>query len=98
MNTKTNKDEIGHYESVVAVIRTHDFEKRTLVSIELENDYEYGKLLTFQNVLDECRNNGYTGKGTVLLICESFLDGKIYRYGNYGDDKWYEVGTMVGFA
>jgi len=40
----------------------------------------------------------YDGKETILLIAEEHLYGKIYRYGNYNDDKWYEVGEMKGFA
>ena len=65
--------------------------------IHIMQEYEFDELMTFGDILEKCIENGYVG-GTILLITESYLDGTIYRYGNYGDDLWYEVGNMVGFA
>lgn len=65
--------------------------------IHIMQDFEYDEPLTFGDILEKCRESGYT-VGTILLIAESYLSGTIYRYGNYGDDLWYEVGSMVGFA
>ena len=65
--------------------------------IHIMQGFEYDKPMTFGDILEKCIENGYEG-GTILLITESHLDGTIYRYGNYGDDLWYEVGNMVGFA
>lgn len=65
--------------------------------IHIMQDFEYDEPLTFGDILEKCRDIGYE-VGTILLITESYLDGAIYRYGNYGDDLWYEVGNMVGFA
>lgn len=65
--------------------------------INIMQDFEFDEPMTFGDILEKCIENGYEG-GTILLITESYLDGTIYRYGNYGDDLWYEVGNMVGFA
>lgn len=65
--------------------------------IHIVQVFEYDEPMTFGDILGKCIDNGYE-VGTILLITESHLDGTIYRYGNYGDDLWYEVGNMVGFA
>lgn len=37
--------------------------------------------------------------GVILIVCESFLEGIIYRYGNYANCKDFEIaGRMHGFA
>lgn len=36
-------------------------------------------------------------EGTILLITEFPLSGKIYQYGNYGD-FWAKYGTTKGYA
>lgn len=33
-----------------------------------------------------------------MVIAESPLDGAIYRFNNYGENEWYKVGTMCGYA
>ena len=54
--------------------------------------------------LDDCMKIAkekleYTGYGILLVITESFLNGKIYRYGNYTDtEEWEVAGEMHGFA
>lgn len=35
---------------------------------------------------------------TMLVIIETALSGKVYRYNNYSDKCWYECGTTEGFA
>lgn len=96
MNKKTNFEDIGFYESVTVVLKWYTTDGHT-IAFELDNDFENGKGLKFGDVLKEARKRGYQG-GTILLILESFLDGILYRYGNYQDDFWYEVGKMQGFA
>jgi hypothetical protein len=58
---------------------------------------EFDKPITFGDILSRCKECGYS-KGTILLIAESATEGAIYRYGNYADEYWYEVGEMKGFA
>lgn len=33
-----------------------------------------------------------------MLICESPLSGKIFRFNNYGDGNWYKIGETCGYA
>ena len=66
---------------------------------DLEPDYENNCLrgLTLNDCLEEAKKRGYT-KGTITVLSESYLQGQIYRYGNYDDDNWYLVGKLAGFA
>lgn len=42
---------------------------------------------------------GYKDDGVILIICESYSKGIIYRYGNYANCKGFEIaGKMHGFA
>lgn len=34
----------------------------------------------------------------IRVISDSSLEGKIYEYGNYNDDKWYLYGITKGYA
>lgn len=34
----------------------------------------------------------------LIVVYESFLGGSVYRLDNYVDGKWYEVGSLAGFA
>lgn len=34
----------------------------------------------------------------IRVISDSCLEGKIYEYGNYNDDKWYLYGITKGYA
>lgn len=50
--------------------------------------------------LDEIRQQvqkQYEMCGIILVMTESYLEGVIYRYGNYGD-FWVEIGNMSGYA
>ena len=52
---------------------------------------------TFDELLIVAKENGYTDGDTILVIAESPLNGKIYRYGNYGP-FWVETGETRGYA
>lgn len=99
MTTKTNFEPIGFYESVIAIAKNYlENGDVDIITCRLENNYEFEDCLKFNDVLKCCKFHGYKN-GTILLILESYLDGKIYRYGNYKDDElWHEVGSMIGFA
>ena len=66
---------------------------------DIEPDYENNcmKGLTLNDCLRIAKENGYK-RGTIMVLSESYLDGDVYRYGNYQDDEWYEIGKLVGFA
>ena len=57
------------------------------------------KPLTLNKCLKIARKKlGYTD-GVMIILCESFLKGIIYRYGNRVDCKGFEIaGIMNGFA
>lgn len=66
---------------------------------DIEPDYENNcmKGLTLEDCFVKAKRNGYIG-GTILVLSESYLDGDVYRYNNYGDNEWYHVGKLAGFA
>ena len=35
---------------------------------------------------------------SLIVIIEDWTSGKVYRYNNYNDKSWYEVGATEGFA
>lgn len=57
------------------------------------------KAITLNDCLKIAKKElGYTD-GVMIILCESFLDGIIYRYGNHIDSKDFEIaGKMHGFA
>ena len=64
--------------------------------INLFNDVERN-CLTLNDCLNKAKENGYKD-GIITVLSESYLDGEVYRYGNYLDNEWYEVGKLAGFA
>lgn len=36
--------------------------------------------------------------GRLIVVYETYLDGAVYRLGNYTDGKWYKIGELYGFA
>lgn len=51
---------------------------------------------TFAEVFHVAVDNGYS-EGTIIVIAESPLEGKVFQYGNYGD-FWVEHGHTRGYA
>lgn len=66
-------------------------------SIEPDYDNNCFKGITLKDCLEKAKKNGYKG-GVITVLSESYLSGTVYRYGNYNDNEWYTVGTLVGFA
>ena len=82
---------------------THILIEDTCKCCELLQGYEFDDYKTLDECLEIAKKKlGYDGYGIILVIDESYLDGFIYRYGNYPDDKyrdkWQIVGIMEGFA
>lgn len=65
----------------------------------IEPDYDNNCLrgFTLNDCLEEAKKKGYK-KGTITVLSESYLQGQVYRYGNYADGEWYLIGKLAGFA
>ena len=97
MGFKTHFDKIGYFESVLVICKDYLDANTKVIIFTLDNDFENGTELKFGDVYSEALKRGFK-QGTILLILESFLNGEIYRYGNYRQDEWALVGNMYGFA
>lgn len=40
----------------------------------------------------------FPDNGCLTVLAESPLEGHIYRYNNYGNKEWLEIGTTCGYA
>lgn len=65
------------------------------ITKHISAEYEDG--LTFINALELAEGYGYE-KGVIIMICEDEMSGTVYKYGNYDDGLWYQVGTTCGYA
>jgi hypothetical protein len=52
---------------------------------------------TFISLNDCLKEIGYNGFGVVVVIIDYYMQGKVYMYGNYGED-WYEYGETRGYV
>ena len=41
---------------------------------------------------------GYCGLGCVTVIMDDFQSGRVFHFGNYDNENWYEYGLTWGFA
>ena len=93
----TNDDIIRWFSIVMVIVESKD-------KLQVYKDYvdEYdadcdGKWNTLGKI---CQNLGISIKDSeiITVICERGLDGEIWQYGNYGDNKWYYHGDTRGYA
>lgn len=82
------------YEEIITIVLNR---KKTIEIMQMDETFENDTMITLDKCLEIAKEEGYTN-GTILVIAESYLDGKIYRYNNYSEGEWCEVGTMAGFA
>ena len=82
------EDRIGYADGIKIIFA----DKCVGVFLGNERHLDY----TFGEVMEDAKRNGYKD-GTILLITETPLSGKIYLYGNYGE-FWVEHGTTMGYA
>lgn len=55
-------------------------------------DLGYDKVLSLSSIHNQFPENG------VMVIHEKPLGGAIYRFGNYDDTTWHQIGAMDGYA
>ena len=53
-------------------------------------------MLNLQDIYEQVRKKH--GESLILAIVEYPTSGYIYRYRNYSDKKWMQVGKMDGYA
>ena len=59
-----------------------------------EETPELGGFVTLEDIQKQLEDK----YSSFIVIQESPLSGKIYRFNNYGKKVWYEVGNMCGYA
>ena len=90
-------DESKVLDEIITIIYNED--KVIKIFNDLEPNYEKGIMegITLADCLKKAKDNGYTN-GTIMVLSESYLNGKIYRYNNYNKNEWCEIGNLKGFA
>lgn len=84
-------DTVGIWDGIAYIIWNNKGKTIYITAMGDESD----KLFTLNDCLKAI---GYDGDGSVLVILEDALHGTVYRYGNYLDKAWCEVGTTIGYA
>lgn len=54
------------------------------------------KILTLEDIKVQVEQQ--YGESLITVIAEYPLRGNVYRYGNYKDGRWSEIGTVSGYA
>lgn len=79
--------------SQLAGDHVHVINRNTLVKIKWKKiTQNEDMIITLSDI-----SNQYP-RSSLLVIVETPLMGTIYRYGNYDNKNWYEVGTTCGYA
>lgn len=89
---KEVKGEQGLWTGIVRIIKGNTCIAEVLTADGSERDH----YLTLNECLTKIGGTKY-GE-TVMVIMEKPLEGRIYRYGNELDNKWYQIGTTCGYA
>jgi hypothetical protein len=85
-----NMTDIALYDGIVTIVFND-------IAITKHISAEYEEGLTFINALELAEGYGYTG-GVIIMICEDLLSGVVYKYNNYCDGRWHQVGSTCGYA
>ena len=80
---------------VLALIHTDETTGRVYYTKEyIANEGQY---LTLKDIEKMIRKE-YQNIELITVIIEEPLSGRIYLWGNYGDNCWYETGETCGYA
>ena len=91
MIEEVNGNEVGTCDSVVRII-CNDTGK-TIYKIAMGDDTD-----EFLSLNDCLKLINYDGKSTCIVIIDDSLNGIVYQYNNYGNNKWYAYGKTNGYA
>lgn len=89
---KAVQGEQGLWAGKVTIIKGDVCIKEILTANGTDRDH----YLTLNECLEKIGGTRYGQVVTVIM--EQHLEGRIYRYGNYFDGKWYQIGTTCGYA
>ena len=90
---RVNGDTFGCYDGIVRII-WGDKAKQIVMSANGTEDDKFISLNDCLKLIDYNKGDGYS---VVFVMIDTFTDGVIYEYGNYGQ-FWTEYGTTRGFA
>lgn len=88
---EVNGDEVGIWDGIAYIIYGN-------VGREIVKTARGDGSDTFLSLNDCLKAVGCDGCGVCTVILESWTSGRVYRYGNYADGKWYTHGKTNGFA
>lgn len=77
-------------ENVIVLLHSEVLKPKWLT--ELIPGLGYDETITLDAIKNQFPYNG------LMVIVERPLSGEIYRFGNYDDTTWHQVGTMDGYA
>ena len=87
-------NKIGTWDAIITIFSGYGDEAKIIRFIHTADGTENDNFIT----LEDCRAMIGKTERTVTVIFEDWIRGEIYTYGNYGDNKWWQVGTTQGFA
>ena len=101
MKSIENPDEIKFYRMGGASLRIivspyQNGMPEDVLFIPEWRENERDEILNLQDIYEQVRKK--YGESLILTIVEYPTSGYIYRYGNYSDKKWMQVGTMNGYV
>jgi hypothetical protein len=82
---------VGFYDGIAYII--YENVGTTISKVAKGNKFD-----DFISLNDLLKMVGYDGLGVCTVIIETPTEGRVYRYGNYMDGKWYTHGYTYGYA
>lgn len=95
---KDAKNEAFNFYDGVSLIVTITPQESAMQSLFVPSweESEQDETLSLEDIRNQVE--AVHGKSLILVIAVYPLGGKVYRYGNYEDCGWCEVGRMCGYA
>ena len=88
---EVNGDTEGIWDGVAHII--YEDTGKTIYKIAMGDDTD-----EFLSLNDCLKLINYDGKSTCIVIIDDSLNGIVYQYNNYGNNKWYAYGKTNGYA
>jgi len=90
---KVDDEEQLIYENIDILWKNRKGFQRKAIRKSLDRYTDWEQLPTLKSLLEDIGEH----EGTVMVICETYTSGKVFKYGNYGD-YWTLEGRLKGFA